>query len=128
MIDAHDHFTAELTTVDPVWLMLLRQAVKDAGKRGCSGVAETLGRSRGYVSQAINGLDKHPRSPDFIRRVLDAYGRLDCPHLVENITPSACSAYASRSYGAISSADVPHWRACQNCRHNPNATTSKDQA
>jgi len=124
MTDPSDNVTMEMPGVDAVWLVLLRQAVRDAGKRGCSGVAEKLGRSRGYVSQAINGLDKQPRSQDFINRVMDAYGRIDCPHLVIDIAPSECVAFHSRSYGAIESEDVPHWRACQNCRHNKPTTTT----
>jgi len=125
MTDPQDFLTQELHLVEPRWLVLLRSAVA-SDERGCTGVAANLKKdggtySRMYVSQAIRGLDKKPRSPAFQQSVLAAYGngRLDCPYLAADIAPGECQAYASRSYGAISAADVPHWRACQGCPQNP---------
>ena len=120
MIDNTDSLTQPLSGIPERWLHLLRQAVRDDAK-GCTGVALKIGRSRGYVSQFINGCNPLPASPNFKARVLSAFGdgRLDCPHLGHDIAPTQCHSYAARSYGAIEAADVPHWRACQGCLQNP---------
>ena len=125
MTDAQDSMTQELPVVEPRWLALLRQAVA-ADARGCSGVAANLKKdggtySRMYVSQFLNGLNVKPASPAFQQSVVAAYGggRLDCPFLATDIAPGECADYAGRSYGAITAADVPHWRACQACPKNP---------
>lgn len=129
MTDPEDFVTLALPLPlgEPRWLVLLRQAVA-SDARGLTGVAANLKKdgnggtySRMYVSQAINGLDKQPRSAAFQKSVVAAYGdgRLDCPHLAADIAPGECLGFASRSYGAIGAADVPHWRACQACPLNP---------
>lgn len=126
MTDPQDLVTRELPLVEPRWLVLLRQAVA-SDTRGCTGVAANLKKdggtySRMYVSQAIRGLDKQPRSLAFQKSVIAAYGagRVDCPYLKTDIAHGECVTFASRTYGSISSADdVPHWRACQTCPQNP---------
>ena len=134
MMDANDHVTAELPGVTPRWLELLRQAVRDAGRGGVTKVAARLLKpaaspssvgtsyTRTYVSQVINGILPSDRiSPLFISAVLEAFGqgRIECPHLLTDLARGECHTLAARSYGAIEAADVPHWRACQDCLNNP---------
>ncbi|MFZ3141554.1 hypothetical protein [Polaromonas sp.] len=133
MTDPQDCATLELPLAEPRWLALLRREVAAAGRGGVTSVAARLSKpecspstvgqsySRMYVSQFLNGLNKQPASLSFQKSVLAAFGdgRLDCPHLATDIAPGECAGYASRRYGAISAADVPHWRACQSCPQNP---------
>lgn len=98
------------------WLALLQQAI-DGDARGISGVADRMGVSRPYVSRVLSGsIDPVPEK--FTTRVLATFARIDCPHLRSSLAPQACSAFARRSYGAISAAEVPHWRACKKCPNN----------
>ena len=98
------------------WLPILRQAVADDA-RGITGVAERLGYTRPAISRVLSG---NYKNTSFIAaKVLATYARIDCPHLHESLAPDECAAYAGRSYGAITAADVPHWRACRKCPHNP---------
>jgi hypothetical protein len=55
--------------------------------------------------------------------VIDAYMQVACPHLGTTLPPGQCRSYAQRSYAQITTADVPHWRACRRCDHNPDAAT-----
>lgn len=134
MTDPQDCVTLELPLAEPRWLALLRRAVQStAGRRPVTDVAarllkpegspSTVGKSysREYVSLVLCGLNTKPVSLFFQQSVLAAFGdgRLDCPYLQADIAPGECQAYASRRYGAISAADVPHWRACQSCPQNP---------
>ena len=98
------------------WLSLLRQAV-DADPRGKAGVAERLGYSRPAISRVLSG--SYGDTGRLATKVLATYARIDCPHLLASLAPAECSAYAGRAYGAIAAADVPHWRACRRCPHNP---------
>ena len=98
------------------WLPLLNQAIAD-DPRGITGVAERLGYSRPAVSRVLSGTYGDPSR--LAAKVLATYARIDCPHLRTSLAPDECAAYAGRSYGAITAADVPHWRACRKCPHNP---------
>lgn len=135
MIDPNDAVTLPLTGVEPRWLMLLKQAVA-ADPRGCTGVATKLikpksspsvdGRpyGRAYISQFINGLNKKPASTHFIDSVLSAFGqgRIDCPHLHIDIALGQCQTHAALSWGQVANTGyerLDHWRACQDCLHNP---------
>ncbi len=102
------------------WLSLLRQAV-DADPRGITGVAARLDYSRPAISRVLSGTYRDPSL--IAAKVLATYARIDCPHLQVSIAPHECAAYAGRSYGAITAADVPHWRACRKCPHNPSKPT-----
>lgn len=98
------------------WLELLRAAVaRDA--RGISGVAELLGYSRPAISRALAGT--YGNTEHLQRAVLAGLARVDCPFLCASLAPQECAGYASRSYGGITAADVPHWRACRKCPLNP---------
>ncbi|MCK2095664.1 hypothetical protein [Thauera aromatica] len=98
------------------WLPILRRAIAD-DPRGITGVAECLGYSRPAVSRVLAGSYGDPSR--LAAKVLATYARIDCPHLRASLAPDECAAYAGRSYGAITAADVPHWRACKKCPHNP---------
>lgn len=102
------------------WLPLLHQAVA-ADPRGITGVAERLGYSRPAVSRVLAGTYGDPAR--LAAKVLATYARIDCPHLQTSLPSNECAAYAGRSYGAITAADVPHWRACRKCPHNPTKHT-----
>ena len=98
------------------WRALLDAAIA-ADARGITGVAERLGYSRPAVSRVLSGTYGDPTR--LAAKVLATYARIDCPHLRASLAPDECAAYAGRSYGAITAADVPHWRACRKCPHNP---------
>lgn len=98
------------------WLALLHQAIAD-DPRGITGVAERIGYSRPAVSRVLSGTYGNPER--LAAAVLAAYARIGCPHLHTSLSPQECAGYAGRSYSAITAADVPHWRACRKCPHNP---------
>lgn len=98
------------------WLPLLRQAV-EADERGITGVAERLGYSRPAISRVLSGT--YGNTDRLAAQVLATYARIDCPHLRTSLAPDECASYAGRSYSAITAADVPHFRACRKCKHNP---------
>ena len=137
MIDANDNVTLPLTGVEPRWLLLLRQAVRDAGKGAVTKVAARLlkpasspssvGKTydRSYVSQLLHGhLRPDQASPHFIGSVLAAFGngRLDCPHLKVDIALGECHTYAAITWGQVAGTGyerLDHWRACEKCLNNP---------
>lgn len=98
------------------WLPILRRAIAE-DPRGITGVAERIGYSRPAVSRVLGGSYGNPDRLG--AAVLATYARIDCPHLQTSLAPTECATYAGRSYGAITAADVPHWRACRKCPHNP---------
>lgn len=98
------------------WLPLLRDAIA-ADPRRITGVAERLGYSRPAISRVLSGT--YGSTDKVAARVLATYARIDCPHLRTSLAPDECAGYAGRSYSAITAADVPHWRACRKCPHNP---------
>jgi len=101
----------------PRWLELLAVAV-EVDPRGRAGVAVRIGYSRGAVSTALRG--KYAASTEGIAQaVLEYYDRHHCPHLVREISRKECSDAARRACPTTSPREVRHWRACQNCTHNP---------
>lgn len=124
MTDPQDFLTRDLELVEPRWLALLKQTIaQHPGRGGVLKAAQAMGVSRTYVARVLMTGENRIKVPSqaFINRVIAAFGqgRVDCPHLARDIAPGECHAYARRSYGAISAADVPHWRACQSCPQNP---------
>lgn len=103
------------------WRQALDAAIA-ADPKGKQGVADRLGVSRPYVSRICSG-DIPVASPLFVQRVIDAYMQVNCPHLGRCLPPGQCRSYAQRSYAQITTAEVPHWRACRRCEHNPDAAT-----
>lgn len=100
------------------WLVVLKEAVA-ADPRGIAGVAQRLGYSRPAVSRALSGT--YGDTTRLAAAVCAVFARIDCPHLKTSLAPQQCQAYASRSYSAITAAEVPHWRACRRCPHKPEA-------
>lgn len=98
------------------WFQLLRQAADTHGVRGTAallGYANHTG-----TSQILNGC--YAGGTDaFATRVLERFDTVDCPHLAQSLTSSACRQYASRPCPINSSREVRHWRACQGCAHRP---------
>lgn len=99
------------------WRRILGQAIA-ADPSGKEGVAQRLGVSRCYVSRVWTGHIPAP-SAKFVTRVVALLAQVECPHLGRMLAPEACRAYAERGYERIRAPDVPHWRACRNCEHNP---------
>lgn len=106
---------------DTQWWQLLDEQLTT---RTLADVARTMGVSRPYLARVRSGSIASP-SLLFIGRVLSAFHRVQCPHLHAPLEPSACAAYATKSYGAVTGPDeLRHWRACQKCPHHP--TTGSD--
>lgn len=103
------------------WLAVLERAVA-IDPRGITGVAERIGYSRPAVSRALAG--SYGDTTKLAAAVQRELVRIDCPHLATTITAPQCRDYASRSYTAITAADVPHWRACRRCAHKPPESSS----
>lgn len=94
-----------------MWLAMLRQAV-EASSRNV--VAGKLGISRTAVSLILN--DKYPASTDRIaRRVMDLYGRVQCPFLAGEISHGECRAFQQREAPISSPREMRHWRTCKSC-------------
>ena len=96
-----------------MWLDLLRQAVEAPGSSQKK-VADDLGLKRPTISLVLAG--KYPAKTDRIAaRVINVYGRVQCPFLAEEITGAQCSEYSSRAAPTSSPFAMRHWRACQSC-------------
>ncbi len=97
-----------------MWMSLLQSAVSASNK---AAVAEILGVSRTAVSLVMSG--KYPASTDKIaQRVIDAYGRIDCPFLGASIALAECKNYHTSTVPTSSPRAMKHWRACQTCPNN----------
>ncbi len=97
-----------------MWLDLLKQAVDAPGASQAS-VAKALGyASSTVVSLALSG--KYPAKTDKIEaRVLAVFGRVQCPHLGEELSGAQCIEYHTRAAPTSSPFAMRHWRACQSC-------------
>ncbi len=95
-----------------MWLELLRQAVINKGSMHA--VAEELSISRTTVSLVL--ADKYPAQTDKIaQRVLDLYGRVDCPFLGDQISRAVCGTHQNAATPTSSPRAMKHWRACRAC-------------
>lgn len=93
------------------WLDLLRSNVQ-ASSQGK--VATDLGLKAPTISLVLSG--KYPASTDRIaQRVVRVYGRVQCPHLAEEISGAQCHDYHSRPAPTSSPFAMRHWRECQGC-------------
>lgn len=98
-------------TASAAWIDLLQSAV-DASSMGK--VAADLGLGRPTISLVLAG--KYPAKTDRIAaRVIGLYGRVNCPHLHEELSGAQCQEYSSRAAPASSPFAMRHWRACQSC-------------
>lgn len=107
----------------PDWLEMLQAAVT-ADPRGITGVAERIGYSRTAVSLALAGRYANPEH--IAHAVVNMLQAVACPFLGQAIAPDACRRFSTRSYIAITAADVPHWRACRKCSHAPATKTQRE--
>lgn len=97
------------------WQNLLIEAVQASTKKH---VADQLGVSRSTISLIVNG--KYPASSDHVaKRVLEKFGRIECPHLVRLITQTECHKNFARQAPNNSPREMKFWRACQVCPHKP---------
>lgn len=96
------------------WMDLLKSAVAASSKQQ---VANTLGVSRSQVSLVVNG--RYIASTEHIaKKVLDVFGRIQCPHLETEITQAECQSNRRGPAPTSSAREMKHWRACQSCQHN----------
>lgn len=97
------------------WRSLLAAALR---KHGLTQVALDLGYAKSSISLASNG--RYPGGTERIEaKVLEIYGRIQCPHLGEALTPAACATHRSRPVPTSNTAGLRHWKACRECAHNP---------
>ena len=100
---------------EPDWLRALRRAVE---RDGMKKVAQQLGRSKGGISDVLNG--KYGASTKRIEeRVRGALmnKRIECPQLGE-IPPGTCQDWQDKPFAATNPERVQMYRACRNgCRH-----------
>lgn len=105
------------------WQSILQTAIE---RDGCVAVAQKLGyRNHTQVSLIARG-HKKP-SERFIGRVLSHFWLIQCPYLKRTIDANTCCEYAGRSFAAVAPMDMPHWRACKRCAHNPVSTAQEAQ-
>lgn len=101
-----------------MWLDLLKQA-EDAAN--ITQVAARLKVSRTTISLVLAG--KYPANTDRIAaRVLDVYGRVDCPFLGSEIVQAECRAQRSSAVPTSSPRAMQFWRVCQGCETGKNLT------
>lgn len=97
-----------------MWLTLLTDAVNKSSRQA---VADELGVSRTTISLVLN--DNYPASTDKIEeKVLNFYGRLECPHTGESISINQCKANHLSAPPTSSPRAMRLWRACQSCPNN----------
>lgn len=104
------------------WCEVLRAEVQ---MTSMTAVAQTLGVSRGAISQIINGTGKYgageANTKRFRERVERTFSRIECPYLSEHqdrpvsITGAECRVYAYREAPTSSPTDLSHWRTCRTC-------------
>lgn len=103
------------------WRVLFDQAL-EAAKGNRQELANVLGVSRTTVS--LVAANKYPgKLHAFAKRVMDAFDRYECPHLVASVTRAQCHTHADREAPTSSPREMRHWRACQTCPRNPSRRT-----
>ncbi len=104
-----------LTNQDPVWITVLRQAIKDLKSQQV--VADKLGYARPTVTLALNG--KYVGSTQKIEaKVMAVFGRVVCPYLTSEITADICRGHATGEPPLHNPSAMRHYRACQSCPMN----------
>lgn len=102
-------------------LELLKAEVERVGMQA---VAARLGYSRTTVSLVARG--KYPGDPErCLARVMEVFGRVQCPYLGEELSGPTCRTYATRSAPTYNPMQLQHWKACQQCPHHPVNQDSK---
>lgn len=112
-----------MTTSDIRWLTLLRT---EADRTSIQATADRIGYSRTGVSLVLAG--KYPGKTDRIARAtLSALEQaVDCPYLGEPLAGHECRASATAKAPTHNPMKLSHWRACQQCIHNPKFGGSND--
>lgn len=97
-----------------MWREILLEKVHHSSKKQ---VAEDLGVSRTTISLIVHS--KYPADTRHVaKRVIEIYGRVECPHLQKEISQAECSGYHSAEPPTSSPRAMKHWRACQACKNN----------
>lgn len=105
-----------------MWTDLLADAVKNSSKQR---VANALGVSRTAISLIMS--NKYPASKQHIaHKVLEVYGRIQCPYLGTEITQAECRTNRTRTAPNNSPREMKFWRACQTCPQNLDNGASHD--
>lgn len=106
------------------WLDLLRAEAKSTSMQQA---ANRLGISRTAVSLCLS--ERYPASTERIEaKVWDVLGsQIECPVLVESISPTACREYRERKAPIHNPMAMQHWRACQHCPNNPSCTAQEQR-
>lgn len=93
------------------WLDLLETAI---AQDGLTAVAVRLGYAKSSISLARHG--RYAGSTAHIAaRVLEVYGRWECPHLRQILTASECRSFANRPTPTSNPHALRHWASCQQC-------------
>lgn len=105
----------------PDWRRLLEDAVTHAGTK--SAVATSLGFTRGYVSQVLNGL-KDPVPQSFIDRVIERlYVVAECPATGQPQPRFDCRRIACGPAPTHNPLAMRIWACCQRCAEKPEGTS-----
>lgn len=97
------------------WMDLLNEAIKKPSSK--QQVANKLGVSRTAISLVMRG--KYGANTKHIEaKVLEVFGRIQCPHLETEITQAECQSNRRGPAPTSSAREMKHWRACQSCSNN----------
>lgn len=108
-----------------MWMKLLIDAIQQSGRGGKAEVARKLGVSRPTISQICNG-NYGAKTDRVAKKVLEIFGRINCPHLGTEITQEQCRNNHDRAAPTSSPREMKHWRACQACIHNTKRIDNKE--
>lgn len=108
----------------PLWVRLLASAVEQSNR---TQAAKRIGMSRTAVTLALANRYPSPSTAKVERRVLDVFGRIDCPAIGEALTVEQCQSYRERPAPTHNPHAMQHWRACQHCPNNPDCAAAKEQ-
>lgn len=102
------------------WKTMLQKAVDTTSPRE---VAAKLGYSRATISLVLAG--KYPGRADKVEaRVIEVFGRVECPFEHQVITPADCKAHALVKAPTHNPIKMEHWRACLHCPMRPEGEKS----
>lgn len=98
-----------------MWMELLKEAIKKPSSK--KQVADKLGVSRPTISRVMSGT-YGADTKNIENKVLDVFGRIQCPHIGADITQAQCKENRTRAAPTSSPREMKFWRACQSCKHN----------
>lgn len=107
--------TANTPVTEDNWLDVMRAEAEDTSKQA---VGDAIGYARPSVSLALLG--NYKGSLRKMRKAYMAYKqKIPCAYLADDVPPSYCEDKACRDAPTQNPSEMRHWRACQNCEHNP---------